>query len=77
MVGKAWQQAHEAAGRIVAAVRRQTETSAGAQPTSPFHSARDLSLWGGVLPTVRVGLPVLVESFRKHPHRYPTGALPW
>lgn len=26
MVGKAWQQEHEAAGHIVATVRRQTET---------------------------------------------------
>lgn len=47
MVGKAWQQAHEAAGRVVAAVRRQTETSVGAQLTSPFYSARDLSLGEG------------------------------
>lgn len=47
MVGKAWQRAHEAAGRVVAAVRRQTETTVGAQPTSPFYSARVLSLWEG------------------------------
>jgi hypothetical protein len=45
MVGKSWQQEHEAAVHILSVARKQTEENAGAQLTFSFNSAKNP--WSG------------------------------